>query len=350
MHCPRLKHFVRLNPEGKFSKCGHMINAPLFDSFVDMQTSAWLSDIAQKLDSNIWPDECVRCSVTENLNEGSVRLRTISRHNELLEHHPDYLIVGGVLDNICNSACQSCNSELSTKIASLEQGRSYIQINNVDLFNQLPLRQVVQLDINGGEPTASPNYLALLESLPETVKYVRLNTNASKLLPGIEKLLSKNIHLTVTISFDGVESVHDYVRWPIKWTTFIKTVESYKALSAKYPNLHLDLWTTIHALNVGDLDNIIQTAQSWDILWFFGVLETPSELSIQKTNLFTLAAKKKLSLSSNEICSKLCELIASENNNQFEIDKFINTQDSLRNINILQYNILKETSWQNHLT
>jgi hypothetical protein len=24
MQCPRLEHFVRLNPTGKFGKCGHM--------------------------------------------------------------------------------------------------------------------------------------------------------------------------------------------------------------------------------------------------------------------------------------------------------------------------------------
>jgi len=339
MYCPRLDHFARLNPEGKISKCGHMVNAPLFDSFNEMQSSQWLESAKAQFDNGLWPSECVRCQSTEDLNEGSVRLRTISRHNELLTYNPNYLIVGGVLDNVCNSACQSCNSDLSTKIGSLESGKNYIQINNVELFNQLPKDQIVQLDINGGEPTASTNYQALLQSLPDSVKYVRLNTNASRVLPGIEKLLNKNVHLTVTISLDGVVNVHDYVRWPIKWTTFIDTVQAYKKLTTQYSNLHLDFWTTIHALNVADLDNIIQFANDTDILWFFGILETPSELSIRNTNLLTLSAKKKLSLSNNEICSKLCKLIATEIDNQLEIDKFINKQDSLRNIDILQYNI-----------
>ena len=316
-----------------------MVNAPLFDSFDEMQTSTWVDSTKKQLGSGVWPSECVRCQSTEELNEGSVRLRTISRHNELLTHNPNYLIVGGVLDNVCNSACQSCNSELSTKIGSLESGKDYLQINNVELFNQLPRDQIVQLDINGGEPTASPNYQALLQSLPDSVKYVRLNTNASRVLPGIEKLLNKNVHLTVTISLDGVDTVHDYVRWPIKWTIFIETVQAYKQLTARYSNLHLDFWTTVHALNVADIDNIIQFAKNNNILWFFGLLETPSELNIRNTNLLTLAAKKKLSLSNNEICSKLCKLIATDIDNQLEIDKFINTQDSLRNINILQYNI-----------
>lgn len=339
MYCPRLDHFVRLNPEGKISKCGHMVNAPLFDSFDEMQTSSWVASIKKQLGSGVWPNECIRCQSTEELDEGSVRLRTISRHNELLTHNPNYLIVGGVLDNICNSACQSCNSKLSTRIGSLESGKDYIQINNVELFNQLPRDQIVQLDINGGEPTASPNYQVLLQSLPDSVKYVRLNTNASRVLPGIEELLNKTVHLTVTISLDGVGNVHDYVRWPIKWTTFIETVQAYKQLTSRYSNLHLDFWTTVHALNVADIDNIIQFAKNNNILWFFGLLETPSELNIRNTNLLTLSAKKKLSLSNNEICSKLCKLLATDNTNQSKIDKFINTQDSLRNINILQYNI-----------
>ena len=143
--------------------------------------------------------------------------------------HPlkkDYLVVGGVLDNVCNSACQTCNAELSTKIGSLE--KNYIKTNNFAKFFKLPQSRILEVDVNGGEPTASKNYKKLLANLPRKTKIVRMNTNGSRMIDEIITLLKKKIMVIVTISLDGVGDVHDYVRWPIKWKDYTKTVEKYK--------------------------------------------------------------------------------------------------------------------------
>ena len=163
MQCPRLDHFVRLNHTGKIGKCGHMTLAPEFDSFEDMQDSVWLEKIKKQMGENVWPKECVRCAMTEDTSNTSIRLDMIERDRILKSIEKDYLIVGGVLDNICNSACQSCNAELSTKIGSLEN-KNYKKINNYDKFFSLPRDRIVEVDVNGGEPTASPNYKRLLKN------------------------------------------------------------------------------------------------------------------------------------------------------------------------------------------
>ena len=147
MYCPRLDHFVRFNPNGTLSRCGHMVNAPQFDSLEQMDSSSWLANI--KLNSDIWPKECVRCQQTEQINNTSIRLNAIKFDKK--QTRSDYLTVGGVLDNICNSACQSCNQNLSTKIGSLTS-TDYPKIDNSTAFWRLPLERVVHLDINGGEP------------------------------------------------------------------------------------------------------------------------------------------------------------------------------------------------------
>ena len=36
MYCPRLDHFVRFNPNGTVSRCGHMVNSPEFDTLEKM--------------------------------------------------------------------------------------------------------------------------------------------------------------------------------------------------------------------------------------------------------------------------------------------------------------------------
>ena len=64
-----------------------------------------------------------------------------------------------------------------------------------------------------------------------------MNTNGSRMIDEIITLLKKKIMVIVTISFDGIDNIHDYVRWPIKWEKFTKTVEKYKKLqSTVYKN------------------------------------------------------------------------------------------------------------------
>ena len=96
----------------------------------------------------------------------------------------------------------------------------------------------------------------MLDSLRDTVRIVRINTNGSRIIPEIEQLLQQKTMVIVTMSFDGVDNVHDYVRWPIKFKNFKKTLEYYKALQKKYKLLKLNFWTTVSVYNIGDFENI----------------------------------------------------------------------------------------------
>ena len=331
MYCPRLDHFVRFNNTGTIGKCGHMTAAPEFTNWESMQKSSWLADIKKQMDNNQWPSECQRCQTTEHSSDPhSIRLNSIKRDTILSKIKTDYLILGGVLDNICNSACQSCNAGLSTKIGSLET-KDYIKINNVSLFNKLPMEQVVELDLNGGEPTASPAYKKLLTDLPVNVKIIRVNTNGSRLLPNIKKILDKNIKLIVTLSLDGVGNVHDYVRWPITWKNYTSIVAQYVELKEQYSNLTLEAWTTVHSLNVENFDAIVDYANQMHLNHDWAFLNTPRPLNPIYTNAFTVNAKNNLK--DTNVALK----IATHENNQQKLDSFIAKQDSIRNINIKDY-------------
>ena len=91
-----------------------------FQSMNEMENSKWLKEVKATMAEDKWPKECVRCQQTEEVSGESIRTKSITRHKMLHPIKEDYLVVGGVLDNICNSACQTCNSGLSTKIGSLE--------------------------------------------------------------------------------------------------------------------------------------------------------------------------------------------------------------------------------------
>jgi MoaA/NifB/PqqE/SkfB family radical SAM enzyme len=251
-----------------------MINAPQFDNLLDMESSMWLSKIKEKMANNVWPAECVRCQETE---PNSIRAYSNELDNQTTR--PDYLQVGGVLDNLCNAACQTCNENLSTRIGNLN-GPGFPVVNNLDQFWSLPQDRIVHLDINGGEPAYSKNYKRLLANLPPNLQTLRLNTNCSTVLTELVDIADRGIEVTVTVSCDGVGPVFEYVRWPIPWQDFYNNLMQYKIMPVK-----LNLWTTVSVLNVDDLPNIQQFAHQHGIDHSYAYLKTPFELSVDNTDL-----------------------------------------------------------------
>lgn len=273
MHCPRLDHFVRLNPNGTVGRCGHMTRQPQFATLESMDTSEWLGGVKESMSKGIWPIECERCMETEQLNGTSIRLNAIEF--DKLQKKSDYLIVGGVLDNVCNSACLTCDEQHSTLIGGL-QSKTYTIVDNSHAFWELPLDRVVQLDISGGEPSHSKNYKHILANLPKSIRSIRLNTNCSTVLEELWDLCRQGVHVTVTVSLDGIGPVHDFVRWPVKWDNFYANLQEYMRMPVR-----LNTWTTVSALNVDDLPNIIKFVKEHKLEHSYAYLKEPSELAVE---------------------------------------------------------------------
>ena len=251
-----------------------MVNPPQFNNINDAQS--WSLSLSDR------PAECVRCWELEDIEQPSIRQAAIDRHRILSQIKTDYLIVGGVLDSYCNSACMTCSATLSTKIAKLE-GNVFV-MDNYEKFQELPHDRIVELDVNGGEPTFSKNYKHLLDNLPANVKVVRINTNGSRYFEKVEELLQRKIKVIVTLSLDGTGNVHDFIRWPIRWVDYTKTVEKYIELRTKYKNLSLDFWTTLNRLNLANFESIKEYAQACAIPHQYGLLKRPAVLDINNTN------------------------------------------------------------------
>lgn len=273
MWCPRLDHFVRFNSNGSVSRCGHMTGPPEFASLAELESSSWLQDIKQQFNNNIWPVECQRCQRTEKENNTSIRLNAIKLDQTQTQR--DYLQVGGVLDNLCNAGCLTCNEANSSKIGSLKS-RIFPIIDNSTNFWNLPQDRIFHLDINGGEPSYSKNYKRLLQNLPPNLKTLRLNTNGAVVLKELVDVVNKGVAVTVTVSFDGVGAVHELVRWPLPWDKFYKNLIAYKNMPVE-----LNLWTTVSALNVDDLPNIIAFAKEHNIDHSYAYLTHPKELAVE---------------------------------------------------------------------
>jgi MoaA/NifB/PqqE/SkfB family radical SAM enzyme len=249
-----------------------MVNPPGFITLNDMDDSDWLKQIKQSFAKDKWPKECVRCQEIENQNLDSIRIHALELDKK--ENGQDYLQVGGVLDNICNAACLTCNPDHSTRIGALG-GRIFPIVDNTNRFWELPQERIRHLDINGGEPSYSKNYKRILANLPPNLQTLRLNTNCNIILEELTDIVQKGIEVTVTVSCDGIGSVHELMRWPITWDTFYKNLMKYKTMPVK-----LNLWTTVSRLNVDDLPNIQAFAKEHNIDHNYAYLKYPIELAV----------------------------------------------------------------------
>jgi molybdenum cofactor biosynthesis enzyme MoaA len=247
--------------------------SPEFNNLEEMESSPWLATIKKEFANDQWPRECIRCQQTESSNNSSIRMNAIKF--DKLQTKKDYLTVGGVLDNICNSACLTCNEQLSTMIGGLKS-KTYPIVDNSSKFWSLPLERIVHLDINGGEPSASKNYKHLLANLPPSIQSVRLNTNCSIVLPELVDVANRGVQVTVTVSLYGIGPVYEYVRWPVKWDKVYSNLIKYREMPIK-----LNLWTTVSALNVDDLPNIVAFAKDHAIDHSYAYLADPVELTVE---------------------------------------------------------------------
>jgi sulfatase maturation enzyme AslB (radical SAM superfamily) len=291
-----------------------MVNPQQFPTFRAMENSAWQERLRYQMNNEVWPDECIRCKQTEEHNGTSIRLASIERDKILSKFNKDYIQLGGTLDNYCNSACVTCNPYLSTRIGSLK--KSVVIRDNYELYKTLPLDRVIEIDINGGEPSISVNYNDLLCNLPDSVKIIRINTNGCVKISQIEQLLTQDIAVIITVSFDGIGAVHDYIRYPVKWSKFKENLQYYKDLSNKYNKLKLDTWTTVSALNVNYIIDIQKYCRDRDIRHSYAFLDTPEVLNVKYTNWFTL---------SSDLSNA-----ATERDNTKELEAFLELEEACR--------------------
>jgi sulfatase maturation enzyme AslB (radical SAM superfamily) len=250
-----------------------MVNAPQFYSLEEMESSAWLASTKATMAAGDWPSECVRCQETE---PHSIRAYASKLHETPAQ--PDYLQVGGVLDNVCNAGCMTCNENLSTRIGSLKS-RTFPIVDNFTKFKALPRDRIVHLDLNGGEPSYSKNYKTILTDLPPNLRSLRLNTNCSTVLTQLIDVVELGIEVTVTVSCDGIGAMHELTRWPITWQQFFQNLMTYKSMPIK-----LNLWTTVSVLNVDDLSNIQAFARDHGIDHSYAYLKHPAELAVDHSD------------------------------------------------------------------
>jgi hypothetical protein len=114
------------------------------------------------------------------------------------------------------------------------------------------------------------------------------------------------------------------VRWPIKWDDFEKNLNEYKKIGVQ----ELNTWTTVSALNIGDLNNIFEYVKEHGLDHSWALLAQPNVLNVKYSNHFTRTA---------HVPDNLTNIVAQDIDNTVELQLWTHQQDQLRGITLWDY-------------
>lgn len=263
---------------------------------------------------------CNRCWHEEDNHKKSLRLRLFDPQTQTSDYSfatPElvkeritdkkYLVTGPAVltiknGNICNAKCRVCHPNDSSKWAAdaaklytLTKERIYFNLYNRDVnWSDEQLEEIVtisknlvRLELFGGEPTYNKRVAALLNRLVEvgSAKNITLyiNTNGSVNIPKRLPMLAEFHDIELGVSLDGVGKHFNYIRHGAIYNEVIDNILStqqfFKENNVKF---WIDSISTVSILNVFYLPELKQAVkQILPLDPFWNLLVDPAHLYIQ---------------------------------------------------------------------
>jgi organic radical activating enzyme len=291
-----------------------------------------LKEIKNTILRGEWHSNCTGCKLLEERGVYSQRKRTEHevKDIEFYKNNVDYH-VPELLDirwsNICNLACNYCNSYFSSVWASIKKQyqtpTSYENLHEYIKENSDNVKIVILL---GGEPFLQKDNIKLLNNLPNSVK-IDILTNLS--VDNLEKndmfwVLKQKADdgalISFSFSFENVAERFEYVRHKAVWDTFVNNIKLIKHNFPTHIRKAVPLYSIYSAFNLLDLyDFIIE--HELDVLW--QKLEYPNVLNVSSMPLYI---RKRAIEQIDKIYEKYFK---QENANRLDLQTLLNIKETL---------------------
>jgi len=156
--------------------------------------------------------------------------------------------------NVCNSTCVTCNSISSSLWGDLLRRNGQPSQKNWTLKTEnfvadIDFARAQSIGFRGGEPLLSATNFEILQRLIDhnnTDCFINFTTNGSVKLTATQKeILSKFSQVNMCFSIDGVGSVFEYIRYPLKWNTVLDNIHD-----CRQHNIMISASYTVSNLNV----------------------------------------------------------------------------------------------------
>lgn len=268
----------------------------------------WSSDVLlqvrQDLLKGVKNKNCQACWDHEALGKGdsyrkiSNRIMSMGIKKDLRKQLSDPKIENIVsfelnLGNLCNLKCTFCDPTFSSQLLAettahpelySRYGAEYDQ-KTFDWPKQQDfvewcekyLPQAVHIKFNGGEPFLIPWIPKVLDSIPDSLKskcVLHFTTNLTTVNDNLFSLFAKFKEVWLTISVEGTEDTHEYLRYGHSWSLFTKNIK--KVLDKQIKNLY---FSTNYVVQAPSYHSIMKMVKYFDALELkiFPILVTTHE-------------------------------------------------------------------------
>jgi len=251
------------------------------------------------------PKECQSCWDEEAAGVQSFRVQ-FAEHKKIdlskIEFSPVAINGPRALDlklnNVCNLKCRICGAQASSTFLKEYQERFNIKVEDGSywLSNKILgtqnesviaewAKDLVHLEVTGGEPMASPENIKVLELLISSGRAseitILLNTNGTLYNKKFVDLLLPFKSVTICISIDDLHDRLEYERYPTEWNVVQDNIQKFLKLRSENSNVFLTLCPTVSNFNVYYLNEYVEWAKQLDIHIYFNILHYSPSHSIK---------------------------------------------------------------------
>lgn len=296
----------------EFGKNYFVGNQPIDDVF----NSNFMKKIRELMVNNKSVPLCIECYNIEDNNGKSLRqeynqqygekyisfVNSAKENNFVIKDFPPFIELR--TGSVCNSACRMCNSNESTLVykenkhmlneldnlsysqksknvlkrligdpdsvifGSVVFGLYQDNLNEIKIDVDEHLNEIItniekvdSMTLSGGEPLLLDKTADILAHIADKKPNIKLqiNTNGSiasqKVLDALAKL--NNVHLSVSI--DGLEKVHEYIRYPLKWSKIEENIDKFYEIQERHVGkFFLSFNLTVQNLNIFNITDTIR--------------------------------------------------------------------------------------------
>lgn len=176
-----------------------------------------------------WSENCQSCQFQEQVGQRSFRQSS----NDWIDANDtsnDPYTIEVFLDNVCNSACVTCDETASTfwgqQLRSLSAIPTVEKVNKLSIdslinriASSLSLKKLTFIKFFGGEPLLTDTHLKFLQQVPHPENVTLHYTTNGSIYPNkdVREMWKKFKLVILAASIDGTGKQFNYIRWPLDW-------------------------------------------------------------------------------------------------------------------------------------
>jgi MoaA/NifB/PqqE/SkfB family radical SAM enzyme len=273
-------------------------------TFSAIQNSHDMRRLRQAFIDGDEPETCRKCWNEERSGRTSKRMHTLDRLKHVIPPQDwtidakPLMFLDLKLGNICNLKCRICGSWSSSTFATeelkhtgnekgsfhhmmLKQG-AWPRENKV-FWNEIDeiATQIRYLEFTGGEPFMIKEHFAMLQGLvtrgiARDIE-IHYNTNGTQWPEDADEIWRHFKTVEIAFSIDDIGSRFEYQRSNADWNEVQKNIAKFKELRVRYPNIQLQVCSTVNVFNVYYLEQLADwiDAQEFDFVYWNMMHDAP---------------------------------------------------------------------------